>query len=104
MPNPARTTRAINRPIRKRNMAASFGDLSLLLRDLVGFIRAHHLMIPPDLVLLIRALVTIEGVGRALDPHFDIAAQVRPFFRELTVKRYSPRRLPRPSFCTWPRT
>jgi ubiquinone biosynthesis protein len=68
-------------------------DLSLLLRDLVGFIRAHHLMIPPDLVLLIRALVTIEGVGRALDPHFDIAAQVRPFFRELTVKRYSPRRL-----------
>ncbi len=68
-------------------------DLSLLLRDLVGFIRAHHLTIPPDLVLLIRALVTIEGVGRALDPHFDIAAQVRPFFRELTVRRYSPRRL-----------
>ncbi|WP_435009670.1 ABC1 kinase family protein [Tundrisphaera lichenicola] len=68
-------------------------DLSLLLRDLVGFIRAHHLKIPPDLVLLIRALVTIEGVGRELDPHFDIAAQVRPFFRELTVKRYSPRRI-----------
>jgi ubiquinone biosynthesis protein len=68
-------------------------DLSLLLRDLVGFIRAHHLTIPPDLVLLIRALVTIEGVGRALDPHFDIAAQVRPFFRELTAKRFHPRRL-----------
>lgn len=68
-------------------------DLSLLLRDLVGFIRAHHLTIPPDLVLLIRALVTIEGVGRALDPHFDIAAQVRPFFRELTARRFHPRRL-----------
>ncbi len=68
-------------------------DLSLLLRDLVGFIRAHHLAIPSDLVLLIRALVTIEGVGRTLDPHFDIAAQVRPFFRELTAKRFSPRRL-----------
>ncbi len=68
-------------------------DLSLLLRDLVGFIRAHHLSIPPDLVLLIRALVTIEGVGRELDPHFDIGAQVRPLFRELTAKRYGPRRL-----------
>ena len=68
-------------------------DLSLLLRDLVGFIRTHHLTIPPDLVLLIRALVTIEGVGRALDPHFDIAAQVRPFFRELTAQRFSPRQL-----------
>lgn len=68
-------------------------DLSLLLRDLVGFIRTHHLAIPPDLVLLIRALVTIEGVGRALDPHFDIAAQVRPYFRELTARRFNPRRL-----------
>ena len=68
-------------------------DLSLLLRDLVGFIRTHHLSIPPDLVLLIRALVTIEGVGRELDPHFDIGAQVRPLFRELTTKRYGPRRL-----------
>jgi ubiquinone biosynthesis protein len=68
-------------------------DLSLLLRDLVGFIRAHHLTIPPDLVLLIRALVTIEGVGRELDPHFDIAAQVRPFFREITARRFDPKRL-----------
>ena len=68
-------------------------DLSLLLRDLVGCIRTHHLTIPPDLVLLIRALVTIEGVGRDLDPHFDIGAQVRPLFRELTARRYGPRRL-----------
>ncbi len=67
-------------------------DLSVLLRDLVGFIRVHHLTIPPDLVLLIRALVTIEGVGRELDPHFDIAAQVGPLFRELAARRYSPRR------------
>lgn len=68
-------------------------DLTVLLRELVAFIRAHHLTIPPDLVLLIRALVTIEGVGRALDPHFDIAAQVRPLFRELTARRYHPKRL-----------
>lgn len=68
-------------------------DLSRLLRDLVGFIRTHHLTIPPDLVLLIRALVTIEGVGRDLDPHFDIGAEVRPLFRELTTRRYGPRRL-----------
>jgi len=91
-------TRALRRDVSE--LVASYSDLtleaidlSLLLRDLVGFIRTHHLMIPPDLVLLIRALVTIEGVGRELDPHFDIAAQVRPFFRELTARRYSPRRL-----------
>jgi ubiquinone biosynthesis protein len=68
-------------------------DLTLLLRDLIDLIRSHHLRIPPDLVLLIRALVTIEGVGRALDPHFDIAAQLRPFIRDLSLRRYNPWRV-----------
>jgi ubiquinone biosynthesis protein len=68
-------------------------DLGHLLRELIDFIRTHNLRIPPDLVLLIRALVTIEGVGRALDPHFDIAAQLHPFVRSLTVRRFHPWRI-----------
>jgi ubiquinone biosynthesis protein len=68
-------------------------DLGLLLRELIAFIRTHHLHIPPDLVLLIRSLVTIEGVGRSLDPHFDIARQLHPFLRALTLRRYHPWRL-----------
>jgi len=68
-------------------------DLGLLLRELVGVIRTHHLQIPPDLVLLIRSLVTIEAVGRNLDPHFDIAAQLYPFLRDLTLRRFRPERI-----------
>ena len=68
-------------------------DLGLLLKELIGFFRTHHLRIPPDLVLLIRSLVTIDGVGRALDPHFDIARQLQPFLRELTLRRFHPWRL-----------
>jgi ubiquinone biosynthesis protein len=68
-------------------------DLGLLLRELIGFIRTHHLHLPPDLVLLIRSLVTIDGVGRALDPHFDIARELHPFIRELTLRRFHPWRL-----------
>jgi ubiquinone biosynthesis protein len=68
-------------------------DLGRLLRELFALIRNHHLRIPADLVLLIRALVTIENVGRTLDPHFDIAAQLQPFIRELSLRRYSPWRL-----------
>lgn len=81
-------------------LVAAYSDLSLdtldlgqLLRELVGLIRTHRLRIPPDLVLLIRALVTIEGVGRCLDSHFDIAAQLQPFLRELALQRFSPGRL-----------
>jgi len=67
-------------------------DLSKLLGELVQLVRHHRLVIPLDLILLIRSLVTIESVGRRLDPHFDIAAEARPFVQELTRKRYSPSR------------
>ena len=56
-------------------------------------IRTHHLHIPPDLVLLIRSLVTIEAVGRNLNPHFDIAAELYPFLRDLTLRRFRPDRI-----------
>jgi ubiquinone biosynthesis protein len=68
-------------------------DLSVLLRDLTGIIRTHRLTIPPDLVLLIRALVTIESVGRSLDPRFDIAAQLHPFLRDEMLRKFKPDRI-----------
>ena len=81
-------------------LVASYADLSLdtidlgrLLRELVEFIRRFQLRIPPDLVLLIRSLVTIDGVGRTLDPHFDISKELYPFLRELALKRFHPWRL-----------
>jgi ubiquinone biosynthesis protein len=81
-------------------LVAAYSDLTLdnidlvqLLRELIALIRAHRLRIPPDLVLLIRSLVTIESVGRTLDPHFDIARHLQPFVRRLTAGRYSPRRM-----------
>jgi len=90
--------RALRRDVGE--LVAAYSDLSLdnidlaqLLRELIALIRTHHLRIPPDLVLLIRALVTIENVGRTLDPHFDIAAQIEPFIREINLRRYHPRRL-----------
>jgi ubiquinone biosynthesis protein len=68
-------------------------DLSKLLGELVALIRSHHLRLPPDLMLLIRSLITIESVGRHLDPHFDVATHARPYVAALTRKRYSPWRL-----------
>jgi ubiquinone biosynthesis protein len=56
-------------------------------------IRTHHLHIPPDLVLLIRSLVTLESDGRNLDPHFDIASQLAPFIRDLSLRRFRPERI-----------
>ncbi len=81
-------------------LVAAYSELSLetielgpLLRELIGFVRAHHLHIPPELVLLIRSLVTIESVGRKLDPRFDIARHLAPYLRALSLRRFRPDRI-----------
>ncbi|WZP00077.1 AarF/UbiB family protein [Isosphaeraceae bacterium EP7] len=91
-------TRALHRELAE--LVSAYSDLTLdaidlshLLHDLFALVRVHRLKIPPDLVLLIRSLVTIEGVGRRLDPHFDIGAQLLPLLRHLILRRFSPWRL-----------
>jgi len=40
-----------------------------------------------------KALMTVEGIGKAIDPDFDVYEEARPLFMELLRKRYSPERL-----------
>lgn len=53
-------------------------------------LRKHHVRCPADLVYLIKALTTIEGVGRQVDPGFDMVSYARPYLEELVKSRYSP--------------
>nr|QNO52806.1 protein kinase UbiB [Methanosarcinales archaeon ANME-1 ERB6] len=53
----------------------------------------HHLEGPRDFYLLAKALVTIEGVGRELDPEFNAVKHAEPFAEKLIMDRMSPQRL-----------
>ena len=64
-----------------------------LLSDFVGLLGRHTLRCPPDLMLLIRALVTLEGVGRKLYPEFNLANELGPFLERQIRRRYDPRRM-----------
>lgn len=55
----------------------------------------HGLRIPPDLFLMIKAFLSIEGVARTLDPQFDMLAHARPYIKAATLKKYSLPRLSR---------
>jgi ubiquinone biosynthesis protein len=44
-------------------------------------------------MLLIRAMVTLEGVGRSLDPQFNLAEHLAPYVARIVKDRYNPRRL-----------
>jgi ubiquinone biosynthesis protein len=64
-----------------------------MLNDFVEILANHALRCPADLMLLIRAVVTLEGVGRSLDPHFNLAGELAPFVEKIVRERYDPRRV-----------
>jgi ubiquinone biosynthesis protein len=43
--------------------------------------RDNKLSMPPDLTLLFKALITLEGLGHQLDPDFHMVDQLTPFVR-----------------------
>ncbi|MDH5232130.1 MAG: AarF/UbiB family protein [Gammaproteobacteria bacterium] len=65
-------------------------DFASLLRDLVRIIRENELVLPPDLALLFKTFIALEGVGRKLDPEFNIVEVATPFLSRAIQKRYRP--------------
>jgi len=61
-----------------------------LLSDFVEILNTYRIRFPADLMLLAKALVTIEGIGRQLDPDFNMIANLRPFMERLIRQRLSP--------------
>jgi ubiquinone biosynthesis protein len=68
-------------------------ELSNMIRDLVGGATKYGLEIPSDFLLVGKTLMTLEGVGKEIDPELDIFEDAKPLFVEIVRKRYSPERL-----------
>jgi ubiquinone biosynthesis protein len=66
-----------------------------LLADFVELLVQFHIRFSPDLMLLAKALITIEGIGRDLDPEFNMVAHLKPFMARLLVEKSSPANLSR---------
>ena len=67
-------------------------ELGKLLLQFLEMLSRHHLGIAPDLFLMLKALSTVEGLGRSLDPDFDITKEAAPFLRRIQAERLDPRR------------
>ena len=64
--------------------------IGTLLTEIAGIMREHHLLLPVDLALLFKALITLEGLGTRLVPRFQLVEHVTPFVRRLLVERWAP--------------
>jgi ubiquinone biosynthesis protein len=67
--------------------------LAAALRDLVEIVARDHLRMPQEFTLLAKTLVTIEGVGEALDPHFDMVGLTKPYAQRLVEQKFAPQAL-----------
>lgn len=68
-------------------------SLGQMLADVTAILRDHHLGLPSDLALLIKAFISLEGMGRGLDPGFHMATEATPLLRQVVRARYRPQAL-----------
>jgi ubiquinone biosynthesis protein len=64
--------------------------IGALIREFAAIIRRHSIVLPPDLTLMFKALITMEGLGRQFDPEFHIVEHLTPMIRRAVAERYQP--------------
>ena len=65
--------------------------LGTLLAEIAAIMREHRLVLPADLALLFKALITLEGLGMRLMPGFHLLDHATPFVTRLLAERWQPR-------------
>ena len=68
-------------------------SLGMVLMRLFQTSRRFHVEIQPQLVLLQKTLLNIEGLGRQLDPELDLWHTAKPFLEKWMVDQIGPRKL-----------
>ena len=64
--------------------------LSAMVADFLPLMREQGLTMPPDLLLIFKALVTIDGVLAAIEPGFDLSGAIRSASRRIVAAHLAP--------------
>ena len=68
-------------------------SLAEVVAKLFSVARRYQLTLQPQLILLQKTLLNIEGIGRSLHPQIDIWATAKPVLAQILRERRSPRRI-----------
>ncbi len=89
----------INIPALKRDLSEFIADYyqvplerintRKLLNEFIFMMKKHHIKFPADLILLAKAIITIEGIARQLDPTFNLVEQIKPAATQLLKQKIS---------------
>mgnify|MGYP006281496243 CR=1 FL=1 len=86
-------TRDLNRlMLRYHDLPLKAIQANEVMREIRPIIYEYHLHLPTNLWLLSKSLTMMEGIGRRLDPNFDIFAFSRPYVNRLIREVVLPNR------------
>jgi ubiquinone biosynthesis protein len=78
-------------------LAFDYADVQLkelhigaLLHRVSTIMREHSIVIPADLTMMFKALISLEGLGRQYDPEFRLVERLRPFLDQAIAERFQP--------------
>lgn len=74
-----------------RYYGKKIGELSIDIigKEFVSLLYKNQVRIPKDYALLIKALITIEGVGKTLYPDINVLEVAKPYVRSLVAEYYT---------------
>lgn len=65
-------------------------DMTKIAQDALSIIRSHGLSLPSNLVLLIRAIVMLEGTSRSLHPEFNLLHVFQTYYKNVLLDSLTP--------------
>lgn len=71
-------------PLKDISVSESLGDIMQLAFK-------YNIRVPTEFTLMVKALITLEGITLKLDPQLSIVEVLEPLGKELLAQRYSPR-------------
>ena len=83
------------RVLSERHLGKDLKDIeaSAIVRDIVVGAMKYNIEIPTELTMMVRAIMTIEGVGKEIHPELDIMAVAKPYLAKIILQRYHPLKL-----------
>ena len=77
------------------NFSIGRQELGRAMLKLLYIFGQHGVMLSRDYSLMAKAILSIEEIGRTLDPQFDLRAHTEPVLREVYQERHSPKTIGR---------
>ncbi len=68
-------------------------EVGPLMQQVIEIVSRHKLSLKPNFYLLVKAASTIEGLGRVLDPDFDIVKHAGPFIKKIQMEKLKPKKI-----------